>query len=952
MSRSVGRRFGSSVLALASMLAFLLVGGDLRSFAGSTPSAGPADAAHKKDESDGKSKKGKKAKEDAAKKDEKEEPKEPPFEKITKGTREIKGLFTVYAKDDDAKYFLRIDPSQLDVTFLINPTLVSGLGEGFLYPSDMWPEYPVQLHRVGKTIQLIHKNPYFKADGSSLHSMATLAAPDAIVSQAKIESQPDPATKGVLVDMAGLFLGDLEGMSLALKAVLDTPYAFDGGGSSFVAMKGYPDNLDFEMILNYKTQEAKNRPTYAADPRSMLIRFYYSISKLPGDGYRPRLADDRVGHFLTVMDDYADESVDTPAVRYVNRWRLEKKDPGAALSEPKQPIVFYLENTIPAEYRGAVKRGIEAWNSAFEAAGFKNAIQAKDQPEDPNWNAADVRYASIRWIVAPGAGFAQGPSRVNPYTGEIFDADIRFSADLVRGFHQEYQKLTQPTSQALARMSGPRAAMWQSLVGWLDVPELLATSDASGLQASAPARWMPPGTRPDRSFASMGYCDFARGFMDQMALGYDVLVARGEMTPEKEKEYVNQALVYITLHEVGHTLGLRHNFKSSSFRDYTTIQDMTETCKNGLTGSVMDYIPVNLAPRKAGRQGEYFQSSVGPYDKWAIQYAYMPIAADSPAAEKPELSRIASQVAQVGLAYGTDEDSFGGSPRGMDPLVNMWDLSHDSFAYYRNNADRYRELVSTMEARFAEPGTRYQRLRSVYGTAVNQMFPAAVNISKYVGGISHNRDHIGDPGGRVPYVPVPAAQQREALNYLTTEIFGPDAMKIPAHLLNKLAAERLPDLEGTMYMAPRNDFPIHNLVLAVQSIPMDRLYSTVSLARLNDMEARSGEKDLFTMAEMFSGVRKAVWSELQTRGNVNSFRRNLQRMHLEKLVTLAVSPPPGTPEDARTLARADLIEIRHRVDATLASENINAMTRAHLDETKARINAALAAGMERQIPKM
>ena len=913
-------------------------------------SGGMKDSKDRKNDSDKKDS----DKQEGEKKDAKEEPKEPPFEKVVKGAREIKGLFNVFAKDDEAKYFLEIAPDQLDVTYLLNPTLVSGLGQGFLYPSDMWPEYPVQFQRVGKTVRLIHKNPAFRAsDTSTLSQQAAYAAPEAIVSQAKIESLPHPERKSVLVDLSNLFLGDLEGMSQALKGVLDTPYGFDAPGSNFVQVKGFPENLDFETVLHFKTQEAKLRPVYAADPRSLLIRFHYCLSKLPGPGYRPRLADDRVGHFVAVIDDYSDESLDTPAVRYINRWRLEKKDSDAPLSEPKQPIVYYLEKTIPPEYRDAVKRGVLGWNAAFEAAGFKNAVQVRDQPGDPDWDAADVRYATLRWIVAPGAGFAQGPSRINPYTGEIFDADIRFSADLVRNFHQNYADLAHPAGRALSGVGAGQAALLRSLTGWTDLlgpfplDTLLEGDDP--VSVGRPPRWTPPGARPDQSFASMGYCDFAQGFMQQMAAGYNVLQDRGMMTPQKELEYVNQALVYITLHEVGHTLGLRHNFKASSVLGYDRLQDASLTSREGLTGSVMDYIPVNLAPH-GKQQGEYFQSTVGPYDKWAIEYAYRPLAADSIEGEKPDLDRIASRVARRGLAYGTDEDAFGGSPRGMDPAVNMWDLSDNNITYSQNGAAIYHELLDTMEKHFAEPGTRYQKLRAVYASALGEIVPAAVNVPKAIGGIRHNRDHIGDPDGRVPYEPVPAAQQRQALDFLTKEIFGADALKISPRLLNKLALERLPDLEGTIFQVERNDFPVHNLVLLVQSIPMSRLYSPVNLGRLNDMEARTVDKDLFTMAEMFSGVRKAVWSELQSRSEVNSFRRNLQRMHLQKLIDLAINPGAGVPEDARTLARADLIEIRRGIDATLAAGEVKTMTRAHLDESKARINAALAASLERQLP--
>lgn len=956
------RRWAPWVALVVAVSALLFLAGAPAVSAATSNKATHEDSNKKKDEkADDAAKKGADKKEGEKKDEKKEEPKELPFDKVVKDAKEVKGLFTVYIKEDEAKYFLEIAPDQFNTTFLLNPTLVSGLGDGFLYPSDMWPEYPVQLQKVGKTVRLIHKNPNFRADGSSLSEAAGLAAPEAIVSQTKIESLPHPDRKSVLVDMSALFVGDLEGLSLGLKGVLDTPYAFDGSGSNITQMQGYPANLDFDMVLNYKTQEAKIRPTYAADPRSLLIRFHYSLSKLPDAGYRPRLADDRVGHFLTVADDYSNESADTPAVRYVNRWRLEKKDPSAALSEPKQPIVYYLEKTIPPEYRDAVKRGIEGWQAAFEAAGFKNAIVARDQPDDPNWNAADVRYASIRWIVAPGAGFAQGPSRVNPYTGEIFDADIRFSADLVRNFHQNYQRLANPVALSQAPMTREQALL-RSLVGWTDLMGALSPQ----MPATGPGGWAPAGARAGRSLSSMGYCDLTQGFMQQMAAGLDLMQARGQMTPEAEMKFVNDALVYITLHEVGHTLGLRHNFKSSSMLTYEGLQDTATTTREGLSGSVMDYIPANLAP-EGKTQGQYFTSTVGPYDKWAIEYAYKNVDGASPEEEKPALDKIASRVADPKLAYGTDEDSYGGL--GIDPMVNQWDLSGDALAYARNNVALYREMVSKMETKFGEPGTRYQRLRQVYATAVGQMVPPAANVTKYIGGIRHNRDHMGDPGGRLPYDPVPASQQREALDFLSKEILGPDAFKISPRLLNKLAIERLPDLEGSVWMAQRNDFPMHNLVLAIQSIPLNRLYSPATLNRLNDMEARMGgkgsmaigrptdseapllDKDRpFTMAEMFSGVRKAIWSELQSRGEVNSFRRNLQRAHLDQLVELAVKADPNVPEDARTLARADLTEIRRGIDATLVAGKVGPMTRAHLDETKARINAALAASLERQLP--
>jgi hypothetical protein len=895
------------------------------------------------------------------KKDDKDAPKEPAFDKVIKGTKEIKGLFNLYFKDEDAKYYLEIAPDQIDVPFLLNPTMVSGIGQGFLYPSDMLPEYVVAFHRNGKTVQLIHRNTLFRADESStLRKPATVAAPDAIVGQAKIESQPHPERKSVLVDMGSIFAGDLEGMAPALKQVFESPYQVDKDGSTLAFARNFPDNLDFETVLHFKTPEIKRPAVYAADPRSLLVRFHYSLSRLPRTGFRPRLADDRVGHFLAMMGDYTDDRPDQPTVRYVTRWHLEKKDPSAALSEPKQPIVFYLENSIPQEYREAVRRGVLNWNPAFEAIGFKDALVVKDQPDDPDWDAADVRYSTLRFIVAPNAGFAQGPSRINPYTGQIFDADIRFSADMLRNVRHEYEELVAPVAaRPGAQVSPGTAALLRALSGWMPsfgpfpIDSLLGTLDgAAGPPANSPI--LGAGFRPGVPPAALGYCDYASGLAHQAALGLDVMQARGRLDEKAQQQYVNDFIVSVTLHEVGHTLGLRHNFKASNSLPFDKLQDASLTSRAGLTGSVMDYIPVNLAPE--GRpQGEYWQTNIGAYDFWAIEYAYRPIDAASTAAEKPELEKIASRVSEPDLAYGTDEDTFTGSPRGIDPTSSMWDLGSDILTYYSARAGVARELIGKMEERFNEPGLRYQKLRVVFAQAIGELAPAALNVPKYIGGIRHYRDHIGDPKGRLPYDPVPAAEQREALALLNREIFGPDALRLPPRLLNKLAVERFPDIEGNFWTLERIDLPIHAVVLALQSIPLDRLYHPIALGRLLDIEARyEGRDQAFTMAEMFATVRRAVWSEVGGRTSVNSFRRNLQRKHMQTLVGLAVGSDPASPEDARTLARADLIEIRRGIDAVTGRAGrpaapVDAITRAHLDETRARITAALEAGMQRQL---
>jgi hypothetical protein len=245
----------------------------------------------------------------------------------------------------------------------------------------------------------------------------------------------------------------------------------------------------------------------------------------------------------------------------------------------------------------------------------------------------------------------------------------------------------------------------------------------------------------------------------------------------------------------------------------------------------------------------------------------------------------------------------------------------------------------------------------VFAEGIAEFAPAAANLPRFIGGIRHNRDHIGDPNGRLPYVPVPAAEQRAALDFLTREIFGAAAFAVPPRLLNKLAIERLPDIEGSVWMAERNDLPIHTLVLAIQSMALDRVYAPTVLSKLADVQARvERPQDALTMADLFAGVRRAVWSEVDGRQTVNSFRRNLQRRHLTTLVNLVVGNDPAVPEDARTLARADLLALQRGINALIARDGralpaggrLDAISRAHLDESRARITAALEAGIERQ----
>jgi hypothetical protein len=652
----------------------------------------------------------------------------------------------------------------------------------------------------------------------------------------------------------------------------------------------------------------------------------YEFSSLPATGYKPRLADDRVGHFVTVHQDFTSDHTSSPYVRYIDRWQLEKADPKAKLSPPKQPIVFWLENAIPVEYREAVRQGALLWNKAFERLGFKDAIVVKQQPDDADWEPGDTRYTTIRWFAGVDATFAVGYHRANPFTGQIYNADIGFSEGIVRS----------------TRRSG------EEYVGGVLEPSEI-----------------PPPLSSWRRNAG-AECRYAEGLVQQVGMGLDVLDARGALTPEVEQKLMREFLVEVTAHEVGHTLGLRHNFRASTLLKPDELFDAKKAEEIGQSSSVMDYNPVLIAP-KGVQQGHFLPVTLGPYDYWSIEYAYKPIEGD----EKAELARIASRVADPTLPYSTDEDALGTfSPSAVDPLVNQFDQSSDPLAYFRQRLEVVHELWSSMEGKLLKPGEGYQVLRRSLGRGLVDYNRALLTSSKYIGGIYTHRDHVGDPNGRPPFTPVPAAKQREALEFLRNSAFSEKAFELPAELLNRLAIERLQGLDfWGYYFVQRLDYPWHDQVLTLQRNVLNRLYHPVTLARIQDNELRFAPNEKpFLMADLFSGLNSAIWSELDgNAAKISSLRRNLQREQLKQLIRLVlraappppppappagivlpIPPTPRPPEDATTLARASLLEIQGKIRKVLAGQTVtDATTRAHLRETDERISEALKAQMQK-----
>ncbi len=852
----------------------------------------------------------------------KKKDKDKPFEEVIEDFQKIEGLFTFYHNKEDEKVYLEIRPAQLGKTYLMNITREGG--EGYIFDGGaMLGEFPFFFKKVGKKIQLVEKNLRFRADKDAAISRAIARdIPNSIWASAKLVSAPHPETGGMLIDASEFFLKDVGRVSY-LTGRLKMGYSMDKGNSYFSELKSFPLNSEIEVSLHFTSSNARGIVTLA-NSRSMMHRYHYSIAEIPESDYQPRLADDRVGHFVTMFQDYNSALRDDPYERYVTRWPLEKAEPKFKTSKPKKPIVYWLENTIPVEYRDAIREGVLVWNSAFERIGFKDAIEVRQMPDDAEWDPADARYNTVRWIISPGAAYAVGPSRANPYNGEIYDADIRISADFVRAFFNEFDEFVKPNSWKNASINDFLPGM---------------------LPSREPGAFGPDSLDP----AYLPYqCQFGRGFMHQFRFGTAYLQSQGRMeknSPEMEK-FIHDALVNLVAHEVGHTLGLRHNFKASAVHSLEEISAANFDRERGLTGSMMDYAPVNLAKR-GSKQGAYYQTSLGDYDYWAIEYAYKPYDPDGGDSEKDFLDKIARRASESGLRYGTDEDAFGLSVRSIDPTCNLWDIGSDPLAFYQLRLDLTRDLWQNMSKEFSKKGERYPKFREVFTQGIIEYALAGMTASKFIGGIYQHRDHIGDPNGRLPLQIVPAKKQREALDFLVKSFFSPNSFQFSPELLNKLAPERNWDFEGTVFYYYRLDYPIHGMVQLLQAITMFRLYDPLALARLQDNEIRFTDSDKFTMAEQFTQLREAIWQEVAAGQNVNSFRRELQRMHIYVLDEIAVKLPVFYPRDAGTLARFDLTKIKTMIEKALTNGNLDTYTIAHLQESAAKIDAILNAQMRR-----
>ena len=757
---------------------------------------------------------------------------------VTKKSKKIDGLFPMYQDTTDGSLKLIVSKNQIGKEYIYFSQIADGVVEARAFRGSYRGSKVFKIEKYFNKIEFVKQNTSYYFDPNNEISRASKAnISDGVIASLKIEAESDDHTQ-YLINADDLFLKETFSQIKPSKHPKQSPMAFTLGSldkdkTKTLGVRNYPKNTDIAIQYVYSKPSVLNKGSQAVtDGRNVSIKVFHSLIEMPENNYEPLIDDPRVGYFTTQVTNLTSKSV-TPYRDLVHRWSLEKKNPELEISEPVEPIVWWMENTTPKELRPIIKAAGEQWNLAFEKAGFKNAIIIKQQPDDAEWDAGDIRYNVLRWTSSPYPPFGgYGPSFVNPRTGQILGADIML----------EYVALTNRLrTEKLFEKAG------------LD---LLENSEENYFDDD------------------LHYCNAAEFAQLNNLFAKTSLIALGDSKMEESK-MINEYLHYLILHEMGHTLGLNHNMKSSQLHGINDIHNEEKTKEVGLIGSVMDYPSVNISLDR-NKQGQYWSTRPGPYDVWAIQFAYQPRKSEK------ETEQLLSKSTLPELTFGNDADDMRSPGKAIDPRVNVGDLTSNAIDYAVERIELSKKVANGILDRYEKEnkGESYQVARTAYLTLTNQQARAATVISRYVGGVYVDRAFIGQEGGTSPLIPVEEDKQKKAMATLSKYVFSPDAFTVPNNLYNHLQKQR----RGFNLGSTPEDPKIQSRTLKIQKITLSHLLHPNTLQRITDSELYGNK---YSLSEMMTDLNDAIF-KADIGSNVSAFRQNLQLTYTKMLIDIVV----------------------------------------------------------------
>jgi len=843
------------------------------------------------------------------------------------GTEKLSGLVTFYRAP--GKLWLEVPPSLLGAPLGFSATLVDAVGD-WLPRGNSLDNSVVTWRRTGDRLTLRKENLDFRAaDGSPMRPTVDSSFPSSPVFLANLVPLTD-SPPPLVVDGAGLFSDDLAALLPPNAGFSSRP-----DDATLVSVAAFPDNVVARVSYRLRREPERGGPQGGpgvprarrispgrlADPRFFEALVEYQLFRLPDDGYRPRVADERIGSFVVSYKDYTDiDRRDKSFQHLAERWDVRPSDPAKPVSPAVEPITFYVDHGVPAEWRPLLKESVLWWNKAFEKVGISDAVRVLDRPDDPHWDPADIHHSMIYWNITDSLMFSgmAGPSVIDPRTGKVLKADVYINGEF------------------------PSYTLHRYLVyAWWRAPEpesdFLAASREEVL-------------RDQRK--NIHYCDRSASFSSQIAFARLVLQSRGILqpgTPEADR-FAREAFQELIVHEVGHALGFPHNWKGSLIASRAAVESgkLTGHAATGIFGSsVMDYDPIYLAP-KGAPQGDYFLKEVGPYDELAVEYLYRPFPSLPPAEEAKRLDAIAARAeVKPGLIYDS------GELNDIDPTTNADDFGDDPLAFAESRLRIMRaEVLPKLPELVLGEGHDYNLLRQALDSAIFSVAMDYIDMSaRHVGGQILLRRIAGSPaaekGGPAPVTPVDPAVQRRALEVLDEQLFADGAFALPPSTLALLKADLLEDWNYEWRYA--SDFTLANRIAGLYDAALGALLQPARLTRVLDNERRTPENPV-TLPELFGHLEATAFGNVKAGAKLTQDRRALQRLLVGHLQKLAVAPEKGTPAEASQVAAATLRSIDKRIGKTLAAASSkpakDGYTRAHLEDLRGRIHRTLEAGTQ------
>ena len=760
------------------------------------------------------------------------------IEDILENSDRIDGLFTLYRdrKTGDLRMLLstdQLDRSYLYFTYAENGVPAAGRFRGAFGVNR------AKLFRISRffdRVEFVIENSNFYFDPDKAISRASDAnISHAVAADLKIEAE-DEDEGMLLIEANSLF------MTEAFNPVAPLPNpqrpahesfrvgSLDASKTKVREIRNYPENTDVVVEYVYKNEQPYvGGGTEVTDPRFVSLTMQHSLIAAPENGFEPRFDDPRVGYFMGRVTDLSSTDL-TPYRDVIHRWNLVKRDPSAAISEPVEPIVYWIENTTPVELRPVIEAAGLRWNEAFEAAGFRNAIVIRTQPDDADWNAGDLRYNVIRWTSSPNVQFGgYGPSFADPRTGQLLGADIMLEHSVIRNV-------------------------------------LLATAFGEAVEAE------------ELNMSDPSYCAAGLLARREMLFASTALQALGGDSEEQQR-LLEEFIHFLVLHEMGHTLGLNHNFRASHLHSLEAIFDRDQTYSVGLHGSVMDYPAVPFA-MPGNTHGQFYTTRPGPYDHWAITFGYSAALVD-PADETARLETILARSTEPALAFGNDADDMRSPGKAIDPRAMVNDMTSDPIGFAEQQINVVNAAVENFGSRLVRDGESYQELLLGFSLAASQYQGAARAASRFIGGVYVDRAMVNQPGAQDPLTPVSLEDQLRAMQLLRDTVFSPDAFEQLHLAANRLLAQR----RGFDHGNTTEDPKLHQLALRIQRDILSHLLHPRVLTRLTDTRAYGNE---YPVSEMLVDLTDAVFAA-DLGGEVDTFRQNLQLEYVDRLLTIVGS---------------------------------------------------------------